>query len=287
MQTEDGKKYHIKNKLNDLSGAEWTFFLNSVITTRYSTNGKDSFAYHIRKIHPSPKPPQLMRQIIEFFTKEGEVVLDYFMGVGGTLLGASLCNRKAVGIDLNDKFIKAYTEANAYLKLKEQVAIEADSIEFLKNDIGGFLNKEEVSLILIDPPYGNMLSRPKTGEALKRGRDISPTPFSDSKLDLGNMIWNDFLRIFNQSILDSMKYLKNKGHIVIFIKDMQPKQKELNLLHTDIIRDLNTIDNLNYLGMKIWVDQSVNLYPYGYPFGFVSNQIHQYILIFQKVESGK
>lgn len=287
IQTKDGKKYHINNKLNDLSGAEWTFFLNSVISTRYSINGKDSFAYHIRKIHPSPKPPQLMREIIEFFTKEGEIVLDYFMGVGGTLLGASLCNRKAIGIDLNTEFIKAYREANLYLKLKEQIAIQADSIDFLKNGIERFLNEEKVSLILIDPPYGDMLSRPKTGEAFKKDKDKSPTPFSDSELDLGNMSWNDFLGIFHQSILDSMKYLKNKGHIVVFIKDMQPKQKELNLLHIDIIRDLNTIDNLNYLGMKIWADQSVNLYPYGYPFGFVANQIHQYIMIFQKVENGK
>ena len=26
IQTSDGKKYHIKNPLNDLSGGEWTFF---------------------------------------------------------------------------------------------------------------------------------------------------------------------------------------------------------------------------------------------------------------------
>ena len=44
--------------------------------------------HHIRKIHPTPKPPQLMRDLIQFFTKEGELVFDTFMGVGGTLLGA-------------------------------------------------------------------------------------------------------------------------------------------------------------------------------------------------------
>jgi hypothetical protein len=79
-----------------------------------------------------------------------------------------------------------------------------------------------------------------------------------------------------------MEFLNNKGHIVIFIKDLQPKDKELNLLHSDIILKLNSLNTLKYLGTKIWADQSVNLYPYGYPFGFVSNQIHQYILIFQK-----
>lgn len=283
IQISNGKKYHINNKLNDLNGGEWAFFLNSVVNTRYTTGGEEGYAHHIRKIHPSPKPPQLMKQIIEFFTKENEIVFDYFMGVGGSLLGSSLSNRRAIGIDLSDKFINAYKEANEYLNLKEQITIQADSIEFLKqNQLQQYLNNEELSLILIDPPYGDMLSRPKTGEAVKKGGDTSATPFTDSELDLGNMTWDNFLKVFHESIINAMKHLKSKGHIVIFIKDLQPKDKELNLLHADIIRDLNTIDNLKYLGTKIWADQSVNLYPYGYPFSYVSNQIHQYIMIFRK-----
>lgn len=284
IQISNGKKYHVRNKLNDLAGGEWTFFLNSVVSTRYTTGGEEGFAHHIRKIHPSPKPPQLMQNIIEFFTKENEIVFDYFMGVGGSLLGSSLSNRRAIGIDLSGEYINAYKEANEYLKLKEQVTIQADSIEFLKSEdnLNKHLNGEEVSLILIDPPYGDMLSRPKTGEAAKQGKDTSATPFTNLEEDLGNMEWDKFLKVFNQSIINSMKHLKEKGHIVVFIKDLQPKGNDLNLLHADIIRDLNSIENLKYLGTKIWADQSVNLYPYGYPFSYVSNQIHQYIMIFKK-----
>ncbi|EGV07856.1 hypothetical protein HMPREF1042_1384 [Streptococcus constellatus subsp. pharyngis SK1060 = CCUG 46377] len=53
-----------------MSGGEWTYFINSVINTAYKTSGEDSFAHKIRKVHPTPKPPQLMRDIIQFFTKE-------------------------------------------------------------------------------------------------------------------------------------------------------------------------------------------------------------------------
>ena len=57
--TKEGRKYHLDNKLNDLAGNEWNYFLRSVINTRYSTSGTEGYAHSIRKIHPSPKPPQL------------------------------------------------------------------------------------------------------------------------------------------------------------------------------------------------------------------------------------
>ena len=283
IQVPDGRKYHRKNKLNDLPGGQWTFFLNSVINTRFPTNGVEAYAHDIRKIHPSPKPPQLMRDIIEFFTKENEVVLDYFMGVGGTLIGASLCNRRAIGIDLNQKYIDTYKEANEALGLKEQVTLLGDSIQLLKDgkEIGSLLKKQKASLVLIDPPYGVMLAREKTGEAIKKNQDSSPTPFTDLATDLGNMEIDEFFPIFKDSIKDSMKYLKSRGHVVVFMKDLQPSKTSPNLLHARVIEDLAEIDGLKYLGMKIWADQGVNLYPYGYPFAFVSNQIHQYIMIFR------
>lgn len=285
--TSDGKKYSLQNKLNDLSGSEWTYFLNSVVLTKYLTNGDDSYAHHIRKIHPSPKPPQLMRDIIKFFTKENELVFDFFAGVGGTLLGASLCNRKAIGIDLNQKYIDAYQEANKYLNLKEQIFICGDSLKILKDEkqINKIFNNNKASLILIDPPYGNMMTKNKTGEAVKKGKDSSPTPFTNMEADLGNMDWDKFILKFKESVKDSLKFLKEKGHIVVFIKDMQPTKESVNLLHADVINELNSLKNLKYLGTKIWADLNVNLYPYGYPFTFVANQIHQYIMVFRKEQA--
>lgn len=283
VQVPDGRKYHRKNRLNDLPGGRWTFFLNSVINTRFPTSGVESYAHEIRKIHPSPKPPQLMRDIIEFFTKENEVVLDYFMGVGGSLLGASLVGRRAIGIDLNDEYIAAYKEANLSLGLVEQEAILGDSMEILRDRklLQNKLGKEKVSLILIDPPYGDMLAREKTGESIKKKQDSSPTPFTELSTDLGNMSIEEFFPVFRESVINSMHFLKPKGHIAVFMKDLQPTKESTNLLHSRVIEDLSKIEGLRYLGMKIWADQGVNLYPYGYPYAFVSNQIHQYVMFFR------
>jgi len=284
VQAPDGRKYHLANPLNHLSGAEWTFFLSSVISTRYPTSGPESYAHHIRKIHPSPKPPQLMRDIIEFFTKEGELVLDYFMGVGGTLLGASLCGRRAVGIDLSHEYVEAYERASEELLLVPQRTHCGDAMQVLsdQSQMADLLGHDEVALVAIDPPYGDMMNRPKTGEAVKTGSDTSPTPFTGLAEDLGNLSIEEFYPRFTQSIKLVLPYLKRKGHIAVFIKDLQPTGSNTNLLHARVIEDLNSIDGLRYLGTKIWADQSVNLYPYGYPYAFVSNQIHQYIMFFRK-----
>ncbi len=283
----DGRKYNIDNKLNDLSGAEWIFFTNSVLNTNYTTGGENNCGYKYRKIHPSPKPPTLMRDIILFFTKEGEIVLDYFMGVGGSLIGASLCNRKAVGIDLNQEYIEAYKKASNEMNLDIQTYFVGEAFEVMhSSSFKKIFNTEKASLILIDPPYSNMMSKNKTGEDMKKMGKIN-TPFTSSEKDLGNMNKKDFIKNLKKIVKSSMKYLENKKYVVVFIKDMQPSGKELNMLHYDVINSLNSIPDLYYKGMKIWADQTAKLFPYGYPFSFVATQIHQYILIFRKEEKSR
>ena len=224
-----------------------------------------------------------MRDLIQFFTKENEIVFDYFMGVGGTLLGASLCNRRAAGIDLNPKFIETYYAAAECLGLPKQHCLCGDSNCLLEdaNTISQLLNGEQAGMILIDPPYANMMSKEKTGADIPvYGK--TATPFTNSSADLGNVSPEAFFPLLKEIVQKSLPYLKSKGYLVVFCKDLQPKKKETNLLHAKIIDTLNDIPKLYYRGLKIWADQSSKLFPYGYPFDFVANQIHQYILIFRK-----
>ena len=95
-------------------------------------------------------------------------------------------------------------------------------------------------------------------------------------------ILEQFLEALKKSIELTLPYIKKRGYVVVFIKDLQPHKKDVNLLHADVVNKLNEIKNLYYKGMKIWSDESTKLYPYGYPFCFVANQIHQYILVFRK-----
>lgn len=279
----DGRKYHLDNALNSMCGRDWTLFINSVFCTRYPTNGKEGYAHKIRKIHPTPKPPQLMRDLISFFTKEGELVFDAFSGVGGTLLGAALCGRRAFGIDLNQTYLDAYAAAAEQLELPVFPTIQGDCRSLLRSPeaLSPLLSTGPISLMLIDPPYANMMSKEKTGGDIAVYGNVA-TPFSDDPADLGNMDRDTFLEALRDIVSLTLPHIKKRGYVIVFIKDLQPQKKSLNMLHYEVAAALNEIPNLHYKGMKIWADESTKPYPYGYPFSFVANQIHQYILVFRK-----
>ena len=272
------KRVHPKNRLNDLSGAEWLYFLKSVESTAYATRGAEGFAHDMRRVHPSPKPPQLMRQFVEFFTKEKGTVLDPFMGVGGALLACSLCGRRAVGVDLSPDFVRTYREVCARLNLPTQRAIAGDSA-----DLPRLLPKGAMfDLLLTDPPYGEMLSKKRSGQRKKDTGRAEATPFTASARDLGNMARADFLPALREIIEAGVRRLRPKGHVVVFAKDMQPRGKSHNMLHCAVTEELLKIPELSFRGYKVWSDRTAKLYPFGYPHAFVANQLHQFALIFRK-----
>ena len=150
-----------------------------------------------------------------------------------------------------------------------------------KTKIEELTNKHDVSLILIDPPYGNMMAREKTGGDISVYGNVG-TPFTNDPRDLGNMSVDNCIESIKKSVELAQKFLKTRGYIVVFIKDLQPKRKNTNILHSQIISKINEIPNIQYKGLRIWADNSAKLFPYGYPLSFVANQIHQYILVFRK-----
>ena len=54
--------------------------------------------------HPTQKPDRLMREMVTLFTNSGETVLDPFMGSGTTLRAAMDLGRKAIGIEIEERY---------------------------------------------------------------------------------------------------------------------------------------------------------------------------------------
>jgi site-specific DNA-methyltransferase (adenine-specific) len=75
------------------------------------------------KIHPTQKPVELLKTLIEIFTDEGDVVIDPCAGSGSTLVAALRLRRKAYGFEIKKDF---------YTKAKEWIEDEALTIKEIK-----------------------------------------------------------------------------------------------------------------------------------------------------------
>lgn len=64
------------------------------------------------KIHPTQKPKQLMKRLVEIFTDVGDVVIDPTAGSGVSLLAAAELGREAYGFEIKKEF---------YQKAKDRV----------------------------------------------------------------------------------------------------------------------------------------------------------------------
>jgi DNA modification methylase len=65
---------------------------------------KGAEGYVGKNLHPTQKPEPLMLHLIADFTDDGETILDPFMGSGTTLAAAKRLGRKAIGIELEEKY---------------------------------------------------------------------------------------------------------------------------------------------------------------------------------------
>ena len=73
---------------------------------RWNGGGRHA-VWNVPKIegqHPTTKPMRLIHQFVQLFSDEGELILDPFMGSGTTLRAAKDLRRKAIGIEIEEKY---------------------------------------------------------------------------------------------------------------------------------------------------------------------------------------
>lgn len=298
---------HPDNTLNELSGEEWLYFTKSVWSTAYPSE----LGHELRKRHGANKPPRLMARLIEFFTSPGELVLDPFAGVGGTLLGAAIARgpRRGIGIEIESRWVDLYEE------LVSRLASERDGTGPLLADLGAAdpggarsfsttgiemrlgdamallpeMETESVDFVATDPPYNVQLpitmvggklalshSNRRTDYAMvtEHDGDLANSPDYATYLDRMELVFRELCRV-----------LRRERYAVVIVRDAY--QNGRYVFTGSDLAERATRAGFTVKGDVIWYQAGTRLRPYGYPRSYVPNIAHQHVLVMRRESAPK
>ena len=269
------KEVQGKKRLNQLDGKTWA---------RYSISIWDiAKTPEEAKIgHPAMFPVELPKRLIEIYTMPGEVVLDPFMGSGSTLVAAKMLRRKGIGFDVVPEYVelakKRLSDVGAISKFLGDNVPEPEVYCEDARNLLKYVKPESIDLCVTSPPYWIVHRRKRTAD-YKESR-----PYSDLKDDLGNIEdYSEFLRELSKVFHNVYITLKPGKRCVVVVMDIRVGS-EFIPYHMDVTR---MMEQIGYVleDIIIWDRRREynNLRPLGYPYVFVVNKVHEYILIFKKL----
>jgi DNA modification methylase len=264
------------NKLNDLDSKRWLKFQKSWFVHNPPPRKKGVM------VHPAKFPETLAQEFIEFFTKQGEVVLDPMAGTGSTLVAALRAGRNSYGIELNPKYAEIAKEIIQEERKSLGEAVSNLQSQIINGDAAQITNYQLPSIhyVLTSPPYWDML-RAKGAETQKKRRASADLDvhYSDDPTDLGNV--QDYQEFLGKlvRIYEGLKpLLCEKAYLTIIVKNVK-KGGKIYPLAWDIARELGKTFTLK--DEKIWVQDNQRLAPFGLGSAWVSNTFHHYCLQFR------
>lgn len=281
-----------RNTLNDLNGSQWlpetkSFFFQKGL-------GASHPDAQIERQHPAPFSFQDVGRLIAFFTKRGMQVLDPFGGVGSTAKACALAGRVCTSIELQPRW-----HALALQRLEQEVGpgasqqhtfILGDAREELKR-----LGDSTFDFVVTSPPYWSILNKKADHKVLRErvAHNLATNYSDDDPRDLANIQdYDTFLRVLVEEVfLECARVLRPKKYLCLVVSDFRNKSEFISF-HSDLIQALNkraTPDGytLTLQGVKVLLQNHKTLLPYGYPFAYVENIHHQYILIFRKEKKAR
>lgn len=121
----------LKANMKIVGATEYAVVLYREKLPKFRNNGKMIFNWfewkrdsnkEYPKIHPTQKPVSLLKQLIEIFTDEGDVVIDPVAGSASTLRACAELNRSCYGFEIKkDFFNKAQNEMLKDIKMQSTI----------------------------------------------------------------------------------------------------------------------------------------------------------------------
>ena len=280
------RRVHPRNRLNAMTGEEWLYFTKSVLRTAYPS----VYGHELRRRHGANKPPQLMALLAEFFSRPGERILDPFAGVGGTLIGAAIARpgpRRAVGIEISPEWASIYAEV---VERHPEIAGPELVVGDCRAVMDGWLADpafEPFDFVATDPPYNIHLRQTMSGAAgavyaerhANRRSDYDMR--SDAAEDLANLPdFDAYLGAMEEVFRRCLGLVRPRRYMAVIVRNAY-QDGEYRFTHAELAGVAKGVGFVPK-GEIVWYQSGSRLRPYGYPYDYVPNIAHQFILVLQR-----
>jgi DNA modification methylase len=210
-------------ELNELSGKEWAQKSKSI--EQYPDTRSEK-----QRTHGASFPQSLAREQILIYTREGETVLDPFVGVGTTIDACVETGRRGIGVDISKEFLQlARKDLRASGAAKDQYSlIRGDS-----RNLESLVDSDSVDFVLTSPPYGSLLRQVKGSFAYKWQEHttirpiLNPLPYSRDPLDIGNLEYDQFLVVMREILVQTFRVQRPGSYAVWVVKDFRALKADM------------------------------------------------------------
>jgi DNA modification methylase len=279
----------VKQKIgfNGLSPSEWASLSKNVWNDVSSPRNKFQLE------HGAVYPIKLAERLIKMYSKEGDTVLDPFLGIGTTLIAAQNLKRHGIGIELSPKFTQI---AKKWLEENRSLFLNEFKYEVINDDCKNLLQyvkRDSIQVTVTSPPYANFIRKSIKDRTTTHKNSVitfenksTVKPYSDDKRDFGNLSYQKFLEEVKIILNANYEVTKNGGYSTWVIKDYRDTKNGIPYIpfHSDLAR-VGKEAGFKFHDLIIW-DQTGQrrLVLLGYPSIFYTNQNCSFIVIFRKVK---
>ncbi|PIU63578.1 MAG: DNA methylase [Armatimonadetes bacterium CG07_land_8_20_14_0_80_40_9] len=210
------------SSLNDIDLNNWKAYDDVITDSLWLMGSRDRSGMHTGELHGN-FIPQIPHQALLRYTKQGDTVLDTFLGSGTTLIECKRLGRNGIGIELIPDLAKkskglVALEENPY-RVNTKVIIGDSCSPQTVQKVQEILDKQgqdKVQLIIMHPPYHDIIK------------------FSAHPQDLCNApTTEDFLEKFSTVVRSTYDLLERKRALVLVIGDKYSKGEWIPLsFHT-------------------------------------------------------
>ncbi len=163
------------------------------VTTKWSFPKRGKWATHyLNAKYRGNWAPQVARNLILRYSKEGDIVLDAFSGSGTTLIECKLLKRKGIAIDVNKEAIVLTRDRLDFRTLENKFPEQKTYVGDARNL--NLIKEESIDLIATHPPYASIISYTKNSNHEEEG-DLSKVHSVDEFVEEMKKVAREFLRV--------------------------------------------------------------------------------------------